>query len=169
VVLVVFGDTLGGLDGGRVLGTVEAGHGVVHGALEGDRQDSLLGLRKLLVESERAALVPLIVADLGSLDGGRSLAGIVSDLSRVDLELVGVECDGLGRLLDGKVDCYAALVGPWCVWLEVEEGDVVVGRLDTGGICLAMVLLGWCRLLWETYSSDRISRSVAILTRLLEA
>jgi hypothetical protein len=99
-----------------------------------------------LVEGEGAALVLLIVADLGSLDGGRGLAGIESDLSRVDLELVGVECDGLGRLLDGKVDCYAALVGPWCVWLEVEEGDVVVGGFDTGEICLAMALFGWCML-----------------------
>ena len=143
VVLVVFGDTLGSLDGGRVLRTVEASHGVVHGALEGDCQDGLVGLRKLLVESEGAALVLLIVADVGSLDGGRSLAGIVGDLSRVDLELVGVECDGLGGLLDGEVDRYTTLVGPWCVWLEVEEGDVVVGRLDTGNICLAMVLLGW--------------------------
>jgi len=99
-----------------------------------------------LVEGEGAALVFLIVADLGSLDGGRSLAGIVSDLSRVDLELVGVECDGLGRLLDSKVNCYAALVSPWCMRLEIEEGDVVVGWLDTGDICLAMVFLGWCRL-----------------------
>ena len=67
----------------------------------------------------------------------------MGDLSRVDLELVGVECDGLGGLLDGEVYRYTTLVGPWCVWLEVEEGDVVVGRLDTGNICLAMVLLGW--------------------------
>jgi hypothetical protein len=120
-----------------------------------------------LVESEGAALVLLIVADLGGLDRGRSLASIGSDLSGVDLELVGVECDGLGGLLDGKVDCYAALVGPWCVWLEVIEGDVVVGWLDTGEIVvLAMVLVVLSQ---ETYSSDRISRSVAILTRLLEA
>lgn len=135
VVLVVFGDTLGSLDGGSVLGAVEAGHGVVHGALESDGQDGLLGLRELLVESEGAALVLLIVADVGGLDGGRGLAGIESDLSRVDLELVGVECDGLGGLLDGEVDCYASLVGPWCVRLEVKEGDVVVGGLDAGDIC----------------------------------
>jgi hypothetical protein len=49
-----------------------------------------------LVKSERAALVLLIVADLGGLDGGGGLASIDSGLSRVNLELVGVEWDGLG-------------------------------------------------------------------------
>jgi hypothetical protein len=49
----------------------------------------------------------------------------------VNLELVGVECYGLGSLLYSQIDCYATLVCPWSVRLEIEEGDVVVGRLDT--------------------------------------
>ena len=110
VVLVVFGDTLCGLDGGSVLGAVEASHGVVHGTLEGDRQDSLLALRKLLVEGEGTALVLLIVADVGGLDTRGILAGIDSNLSRVKLELMGVECDGLGRFLYSKIDRNATLV-----------------------------------------------------------
>ena len=79
--------------------------------------------------------------------------GSVLLAARLDLDVLGgvllrllvgpLLLDGLGGLLDGEVDRYTTLVGPWCVWLEVEEGDVVVGRLDTGNICLAMVLLGW--------------------------
>ena len=110
VVLVVFGNTLCGLDGGSVLGAVEASHGVVHGTLEGDRQDSLLALRKLLVEGEGAALVLLIVADVRGLDGRIVLAGIDSNLGSVKLELVGVECNGLGGILHSKIDCNATLV-----------------------------------------------------------
>ena len=90
MVLVIFGDALCGLDSGSVLGAVEASHGVVHGTLEGDRQDSLLALRKLLVEGEGAALVLLIVADVGGLDARIVLAGFDSNFGRVKLELVGV-------------------------------------------------------------------------------
>lgn len=131
MVLVVFGDAFRGLDGGVVLGSVEAGHGVVHGALECDRQDGLLGLGDVLVEGEGAALVLLIVADVGGLDARSRLAGVERDFGRVELELVRVEGDGLGGLLDGEVDCYATLVGPWSFGLEVEEGDVIVGGLDS--------------------------------------
>jgi hypothetical protein len=131
VVLVILGHALCRFDGGVVLGTVEASHGIVHGALECDRQDSLLGLRKLLVEGEGAALVLLIVADVGGFDARSSLAGIESNLGRVKLELVGVEGYRLGGFLYSKIDCYATLVCPWRVRLEIEEGDVVVGRLDT--------------------------------------
>lgn len=110
VVLVVFGNTLCGLDGGSVLGAVEASHGVVHGTLEGDRQDGLLALGKLLVEGEGAALVLLIVADVGGFDARIVLAGLDGNLGRVKLELVGIECDGLGGFLYGKIDCNATLV-----------------------------------------------------------
>lgn len=132
MVLVIIGDALGGCDGGVVLGSVEASHGVVHGALESDRQNGLFGLGDVLVKSEGAALVLLIVADVGGLDARRGLAGIVRDFGGVKLELVGVESDGLGGLLDLEVNCYATLVCPRRIGLEVEERDVVVGRLDTG-------------------------------------
>ena len=96
----------------RCLGrrAVEASHGVVHGTLEGDRQDGLLALGKLLVEGEGAALVLLIVADVGGFDARIVLAGLDGNLGRVKLELVGIECDGLGGFLYGKIDCNATLV-----------------------------------------------------------
>lgn len=139
MVLVVFGDALGGCDGRVVLGSVEASHGVVHGALESDRQDGLLGLGNVLVKGEGAALILLIVADVGGLDAGSSLAGIVRDFGRVKLEFVGVESDGFGGLLDLEVNCYATLVRPRRIRLEVEEGDVVVCGLDTGEEVLARI------------------------------
>jgi len=55
-------------------------------------------------------LVLLIVADVGGLDAGIVLAGIDSNLSSVKLELVGVECNGLGGFLYSKIDCNATLV-----------------------------------------------------------
>ena len=48
----------------------------------------------------------------------------------MDLELVCVECYGLDRVLDLKIDIALALVCPWIRGLEVEEGDGVVGWLD---------------------------------------
>jgi hypothetical protein len=78
--------------------------------LESDRQDSLLALRKLLVEGESATLVLLIIADVRGLDARSILASIDSDLRGVKLELVRVECDGFGGFLYSKVYCYATLV-----------------------------------------------------------
>ena len=48
----------------------------------------------------------------------------------MDFELVSVERYGFGGFLDGEVDGYGALVGPWCFGEEVEEGDCVIGWLD---------------------------------------
>lgn len=48
----------------------------------------------------------------------------------MDLEFVGVQSNGLGSPLDGKVNCDATLVGPWCLGLEIKERDLIVDRLD---------------------------------------
>jgi hypothetical protein len=74
-----------------------------------------------------------VVRDVGCLDGGRGLAGFGEDLSGVDLELVGVECYGLGLLLNFQVDGDGALVAPRLAGLEIKEGDGVVGGLDVVG------------------------------------
>jgi hypothetical protein len=51
-------------------------------------------------------------------------------LSALDLELVGVQGDLLGLLLDLDVDVDFALVGPATAELEIREGDGIVGWLD---------------------------------------
>jgi len=48
------------------------------------------------------------------------------------LKLVGVQGDSLRRSLDREVYVDTALVAPWRVGLEVEEGDVVVGGFYAG-------------------------------------
>lgn len=80
---------------------------------------------------------------------------------------MGVESYGFGGFLDGEVDGYGALVGPWCFGEEVEEGDCVVRWLDAGEFVLAVLESDWYCCL--AYSSDKMSRSVAILSCVLEA
>ena len=57
--------------------------------------------------------------------------------------------------------------------LEIEQRDVVVGRLDTVEKKVvsdsSSSIESGMKAGKETYSSERMSRSVAILTRLLEA
>ncbi len=45
--------------------------------------------------------------------------------------MVRVQSDFFGGLRNGNVDLDLALICPWLGRLEVEEGDVVVLRLDT--------------------------------------
>lgn len=49
----------------------------------------------------------------------------------VQVELVGIECYGLGSFVDVEIDVDFTLVCPWVARLKVEEGDCIVGRLDT--------------------------------------
>jgi hypothetical protein len=49
----------------------------------------------------------------------------------MDLELEGVQGNGLGSFLDLEVDVDFALVGPWLAGEEVEEADGVICGLDT--------------------------------------
>jgi hypothetical protein len=84
-----------------------------------------------LVEVEDAALIVLIVADVGGAYTRSDLVGIESKLSGVDLEFMGVQCQGSGRRFYSKVDYHAALVCPWRLPLEIEERDIVVTWLDT--------------------------------------
>ena len=103
---------------------------VVHDTAELDRDDGLVRLRDGLVEVEGSSLVLLIVGDVRSLDGTLSLSLFGRDLSALDLELVGVQSDFLGLLLDLDVNVDLALVGPATAELEIEQGDGIVGWLD---------------------------------------
>lgn len=93
---------------------------VVHDTAELDRDDSLVRLRDGLVEVEGSPLVLLIVGDVGSLDGTLGLSLFSRNLGAVDLELVGVQSDFLGVLLDFDVNVDLALVGPATAELEIE-------------------------------------------------
>lgn len=79
---------------------------------------------------EGSSLVLLIVGDVGSLDGTLGLSLFGRNLSALDLELVGVQSDFVGLLLDLDVNVDLALVGPATAELEIEQGDGIVGWLD---------------------------------------
>jgi len=61
---------------------------------------------------EGSSLVLLVIADVGGLDRAFGLSLFSADLCAVDLELVSVESDFLGFLLDLDVNVDVALVGP---------------------------------------------------------
>jgi hypothetical protein len=86
---------------------------------------------QFLIEREAASLVLHIVGDVGSLDRGRVFARFSDELGGMDLELEGVQGNGLGSFLDLEVDVDFALVGPWLAGEEVEEADGVICGLDT--------------------------------------
>ena len=51
-----------------------------------------------------------------------------------------VECYGLHRILDLKLDIACSLIGPWFGGLEVEEGDRIVGRFYAGHDQISLVI-----------------------------
>lgn len=85
---------------------------IVHDAAEADGDDGLVGLRNGLVKVEGSSLILLIICDAGGLQGALCLALLGADLCAVDLELVSIEGDFLGLLLDLDIDVDFALVRP---------------------------------------------------------
>lgn len=133
MVVTVSCNTFGGIYSRLVFGSIEASHLVVHDAFECDGEDSLGSWREVLVEGDGASLVFRVIGDVRCLCRGRVLARICSDLSGVKFELMRVERDGLGRLLDFQLYIDFALVGPWLAGSKVHEGDSIVDRLDMVG------------------------------------
>ena len=81
-----------------------------------------------------------VVRDIRGFDGRRILAALDAHRRRMKFELVSIERYGFHGLLDVDLDVALALVAPWFAGLEFEEGDGVVGRLDTA-LMLAIWLL----------------------------
>ena len=75
-----------------------------HDTLELDGDRGLLGDGQLLVEGDGGSLCPLIVANVGGLEGLGGLGMVDGDLGVRQLELEGVESDLLGGLDNLRVD-----------------------------------------------------------------